>query len=126
MGEVLHAVAKGARRATRATAGYAATERSSPVSILSPPGDIASNCASPGAARLPLYGEKGFVMSLPAQIRRAMYERVSSAARSHGVAVRVCACKNSDVPSERCRTAGNWRDTRETADLPLFDSRTGG
>lgn len=75
-----------------------------------------------GAKRLPLYGEKGLVVSLSAEKRSTMYARVREIAWLHGITVRVCACKNCDLPSESCGIAGNWRSAREVAELPLFDS----
>jgi len=72
--------------------------------------------------RLALYGEKGLVISLSVAKRSELYARVGDIARAHGMAVHVCACKNSDLPCESCNIAGNWRASREAADLPLFDS----
>jgi len=74
------------------------------------------------AKRLPLYGEKGLVISLSVAKRSELYARVGDIARAHGIAVHVCACKNSDLPSEPCGIAGAWRASREAAGLPLFDS----
>jgi DNA repair photolyase len=71
--------------------------------------------------RLPLYGEKGLVMALSAGKRSEIYTRVGEIARTHGITIHVCACKNSDLPSERCNIAGTWNNAHEVTELPLFD-----
>lgn len=53
----------------------------------------------------------GIVMP-PATARRAIYERARRLAARHGIEVRVCACKNSDLARGSCHIAGSATSPR--------------
>jgi DNA repair photolyase len=57
--------------------------------------------------RLRIDARNSTVVALPAEARRAIYDRVTRVARAHGIEVCVCACKNPDVPSGPCHLAGS-------------------
>jgi hypothetical protein len=48
------------------------------------------------------------VRALPAAVRKGIYERLRRIAALHGIALRVCACENPDLPSQYCGIAGEW------------------
>ncbi len=78
-------------------------------------------CYSRGYSSYP--GEGG-VMALPGRERAKILERVVEAGREHGVAVKVCACKNPDLAPESCSIAGDWTGPAEApGQLGLFESR---
>jgi len=58
------------------------------------------------------------VQSAPAEVRRAILERVRAAALTHGVELRVCACKNADIASGTCNIAGTWPSRVPSPRLP--------
>jgi hypothetical protein len=59
------------------------------------------------------------VQSAPAEIRRAILERVRAAALAHGIELRVCACKNADIASGTCNIAGTWPSKRSLSAPPM-------
>ena len=70
--------------------------------------------------RLGIHAGRSSVFSLPEAARRAIYARIEKAAKSHGVRVRLCACKNPDIASGSCGIAGEWPGMRQ-GQKGLFD-----
>ena len=58
--------------------------------------------------KLAIHAENSLVTALEAQKRSAIYKRVREIAKKYGIAVKVCACKNPDLPAESCSIAGKW------------------
>ena len=48
------------------------------------------------------------VRVLPAARRRKIFQWLTAIAAQYGIRVRVCACKNPDLPGESCKLAGAW------------------
>ncbi len=69
---------------------------------------------------LALHAEKSRVVSLSVAKRQCIYSFFRSAAARHGISVRVCACKNGDMPSESCNIAGKWTKPHAPAQTSLF------
>jgi hypothetical protein len=64
---------------------------------------------------------KSRVLALPACERREIFERLETIARGHGLQVRICACKNPDLPSGSCHLSVRWRPAvRRGSQLLLF------
>lgn len=60
------------------------------------------------SGRLAIHAENSTVTALPPDHRRQILTRVADVARRHGILVKVCACKNPDLPSQCCGIAGDW------------------
>ncbi len=58
--------------------------------------------------RLGIHADRSTVTALPQTIREQIYANVRSIAERHGIAVRICACKNPDIVTGSCRIAGRW------------------
>jgi DNA repair photolyase len=83
-------------RSLRATAGHAGSVDAMPA-------------AYRGGPRLTMRGTSSAVASQPPDRRRAIFERVTRIGARHGVRVRVCACKNTDIAAGACNIAGHWQ-----------------
>lgn len=55
---------------------------------------------------MPMYRDRHLIRVLPAEFRRSNYRRITELAKSAGLAVHLCGCKNSDITSSRCNIAG--------------------
>lgn len=53
-----------------------------------------------------MYLDRHLIRVLPADFRKANYARITELAKKAGLAVHLCACKNSDITSSRCNLAG--------------------
>ena len=58
---------------------------------------------------LAIHAGKSLVRAIPACERHKIFERLKSIARRHGIEVRVCACKNPDIPATSCHVPVRWR-----------------
>jgi DNA repair photolyase len=75
------------------------------------------------AEPLAIHAGKRRVRALPASERREIFERLEKIARSHGLHVRICACKNPDLPSGSCHLPVRWRPAvRRGSQLLLFQA----
>lgn len=73
------------------------------------------------AVRLPIHDGDSVVTVPSAERRRAIYERVRAAARRHGLHVRLCSCKNSDLTSDCCTGLPEWLSgLPKTRQISLF------
>jgi DNA repair photolyase len=70
---------------------------------------------------LALHAQKSRVISLSVAKRKRIYSFIRKAAARHGISVRVCACKNGDMPSRSCNIAGKWVEPEAPAQALLFD-----
>jgi DNA repair photolyase len=79
------------------------------------------SCFQGRALNQPITGG-GTTCLLPAGLRQRGYERFRRLAARLGIAVHVCACKNPDIPADRCMTEmwGSFEHTGRArkADLP--------
>lgn len=57
---------------------------------------------------LGIHAGKSRVNALSPEVRRAIHARVSEIAGRHGIATRLCSCKNPDVTNQCCTIAGDW------------------
>lgn len=57
---------------------------------------------------LAIHAENHLVIALEAQKRKQIYDRVKKIGKKYGIAVKVCACKNPDLPAGTCSIAGKW------------------
>lgn len=70
-----------------------------------------------------MLGETSKIIALPKEEREKILGRVVDIGREHGVAVKICACKNPDLASESCSIAGDWiKPPPEAEQLGLFDN----
>lgn len=73
--------------------------------------------------RLGIHAENSTVHALPAEQRRAIYDRLRHVATSHNLSVHLCGCKNPDLTSEICHISGRWngqdKPTRKNTLIPL-------
>jgi len=60
------------------------------------------------ARKIKIHAENSSVTALPAQMRLDIYKRLERIAFEHGIAVRLCACKNPEIASGTCSIAGEW------------------
>jgi len=58
--------------------------------------------------RLGIHAEKSSVHALPAEQRRAIFDRLRHAATSHNLRLHLCGCKNPDIVSQTCHISGRW------------------
>ena len=70
---------------------------------------------------LVLHAEKSRVQSLSVAKRQRIYSFIRRAAAKHGICVLVCACKNGDMPSQRCSIGGDWSVEARTPQPTLFE-----
>jgi DNA repair photolyase len=64
-----------------------------------------------------IHAEQSRVHALPIEKRREIYERLRRIAKSHGLTVQLCGCKNPDITSQSCQISGDWSQRKQ---LPLF------
>lgn len=73
------------------------------------------------AKRLAIHAEHSTVIALPKDKRAEILGRVRDIGCEYGVRVKICACKNSDLPSGTCSIAGDWiKTSKEAGQLDLF------
>ncbi len=73
--------------------------------------------------RLAIHAGNSRVLALTASARLEIMDRLKSIARTCGLEVLVCACKNPDISSGSCHISGRWRRAiREGRQLGLFQS----
>jgi DNA repair photolyase len=73
--------------------------------------------------KLAIHAENSLVTALETQKRSAIYECVKEIAKEYGIAVKVCACKNPDLPAGSCSIARKWgREPSGPEQQKLFGS----
>ena len=71
--------------------------------------------------RLAIHASNSTVLALPDSHRQRIHDRVAAIADRLGLRMRVCACKNPDLPSQTCSIAGEWSSAQSsTVQLDLF------
>ena len=70
---------------------------------------------------LRIRAENSTVYALPAADRRRTYALLAEIAAHHGLAVRVCGCKNPDLGGEACGIAGAWQRADSLRQAALWD-----
>ena len=76
-----------------------------------------------GQRRTPINATNSTVIAMPRQQRLAIFGRLTEIAASKGLTVRVCACKNPDLPAGPCSIAAPHLSDRRSKQLELFAGR---
>lgn len=73
--------------------------------------------------RLSIHAQNSSVLALPVDHRQGIYERVRRTAKTHGLDVFTCSCKNPDIAEGACQIAGSvgTNSIRAAAQQTLFE-----
>jgi hypothetical protein len=61
-----------------------------------------------GGQQAVMRGAQYPILNLSTEARREIFHRVESAAAAHGIEIKICACKNTDLARGSCNIAGMW------------------
>jgi DNA repair photolyase len=61
-----------------------------------------------GGQQTVMRGAQYPILNLSTEARRQIFDRLEHAAAAHGIDVRICACKNTDLARGSCNIAGAW------------------
>lgn len=68
-----------------------------------------------------IHAEQSHVHALPIEKRQEIYDRLKRIAKSHGLTVHLCGCKNPDITSQSCQISGNWDQKEQLTLFPDHD-----
>jgi hypothetical protein len=71
--------------------------------------------------RIRIHAGKCIVTTLPQKDRQVILDRLRTVAKRHGIAVRLCMCKNPDITAGSCYISGRWMEAEGGSRQLNFD-----